>query len=91
MTKVTIAKSYIEISGHSPQRVVCHGISAVSQMTANYLERRGLSKVKVGDGYFRIEFEDAHPVLDAFREALQDIDVEYPGNIKFEYVQLRDV
>lgn len=86
MTKVSIAKNYIEISGHSPQRVVCHGISATSQMTANYLERRNLAKVKVGDGYFRIEFENFHPVLDAFYEALQDIDAEYPGNIKFEYV-----
>lgn len=86
MTKITIGADYIKISGHAPEKVVCHGISATSQMTANYLERRNLARVKTGEGYIKIEFRNNHPVLDAFREALKDIEAEYPGNIKFEHV-----
>ena len=85
MTKVTIGEDFVEISGHAPQAVVCHGISAISQMTANYLEKYESATIKRGDGYMRIcnIIPDNYSlfVLEAFQDALEDIANEYPGNI----------
>lgn len=88
MTKITYGPGSIEISGHAPQAVVCHGISAISQMVANYLESRNIANTVRKDGYLKINFDTGyiHPVLDAFYEGIKDIDAEYPGNIIFEYV-----
>lgn len=88
MTKVTIRADCIEICGHAPQPVVCHGISAISQMTANYLEKYGTATIKRSDGYLKIcdIIHDDYSVfiLEAFQDALKDIANEYPGNIIFK-------
>lgn len=54
MTKILIGEDFCEISGHAPDPVVCHGISAISQMAGNYLERGGLGSMEKGNGYLRI-------------------------------------
>lgn len=90
MTTVTIAKDYIEISGHAPEQVVCHGISAISQMTANYLEKYSTATVEKSDGFMKIYdiIQDEYSlfVLEAFQDALKDIADEYPENIIFREV-----
>ncbi len=42
MTRIVIGEGFCEIGGHAPDPAVCHGISAISQMLGNYLERGGL-------------------------------------------------
>ena len=42
MTRIVIGEGFCEIGGHAPDPAVCHGISAISQMVGNYLERGGL-------------------------------------------------
>lgn len=87
MTTVTINTDFIEISGHAPERVVCHGISATSQMVANYLEKYAMAEVIKSNGYLKISgISDKHfyTLIVAFLEALHDIDNEYPGNIIFK-------
>ena len=41
MTRIVIGEGFCEIGGHAPDPAVCHGISAISQMLGNYLERDG--------------------------------------------------
>lgn len=88
MTTVTVNSDFIEISGHATEKLVCHGISAVSQMTANYLEKYGSATVERTDGYMKIYdiIQDDYSlyVLEAFQDALKDIANEYPGNIIFK-------
>ena len=90
MTTVIIAEDYIEISGHAPEKVVCHGISAVSQMTANYLEKEEFARTERSDGYLKIykikRIARSLSLVEAFVEALHDIDNEYPENIIFREV-----
>lgn len=90
MTTITISEDYIEISGHAPEKVVCHGISAISQMTANYLEKEEFAKTKQSDGYLKIykikRIARSLSLVEAFIEALHDIDNEYPQNIIFKEV-----
>ena len=89
MTRVTIRADCIEIEGHAPLPVVCHGISSVSQMTANYLEKINHAQVERSNGYIRIydivTNNHLDHLLNAFIDALKDIDTEYPGNIEFNY------
>lgn len=88
MTIVTITPDFIELSGHATEKLVCHGISAISQMTANYLEKYGSATIKRGGGYMKIcdIIQDDYSlfVLEAFQDALKDIADEYPGNINFK-------
>ena len=91
MTKVTIGEDYIEISGHSPKKIVCHGLSAISQMTANYLEKCKLADVAMcDDAYLKIfnveQNETSIFLLEAFVDAIKDIENSYPGNIEIEFV-----
>lgn len=90
MTKITISETSIELSGHASEKVACHGISAISQMVANYLEKYKTADVQRDEGYLKIynivQNDGAIFVLEAFVDGLRDIDKEYPGNIEFEYV-----
>lgn len=91
MTHILIGEDFCEISGHAPDPVVCHGISAISQMIGNYLERDGLGSVEVRSGYMKItqnsrcrQIEGIGILLGAACRAFQDIAEEYPGNIEIE-------
>ncbi len=89
MTQVIIGEDYIEISGHAKEPVVCHGISAISQMVANYAEDNGWGYVDGNDGYLKIyDLNPSHMENDLFMamiNALEDIAIEYPGNIIIKY------
>lgn len=91
MTTITLDTNSIEISGHAKEAVVCHGISAISQMVANYVENHEWGKVETGDGYLKIsDVKDQHygnPLFAAMVEAMKDIENEYPGNIEFIYAK----
>ena len=41
MTKIKYMEDGIIIDGHAGNPVVCNGISAISQMVANFAEERG--------------------------------------------------
>lgn len=90
MTKITYGPGSIEVSGHAPQAVVCHGISAICQMVANHVEKYNWGKVKRDEAYLLIydvpEVYLYESLVIAMTHGLEDIDAEYPGNIKFEYV-----
>lgn len=85
MTTVTIGSGYIEISGHAEEPVVCHGVSAISQMVANHVKDCEWGKVEIREGYMRIydihERYRGNVLFQAFTRALKDISKEYPGNI----------
>lgn len=89
MTTVTIGSGYIEVSGHAEEPVVCHGVSAISQMVANYAEDHKFGRVERGDGYLIIYDTGlghyARPLVESFISAIVDISEEYPGNIIFKY------
>ena len=89
MTRILIGRDYIEISGHSPDPVVCHGVSAISQMVGNYVAEHQWGTVEVAEGYLKIS--DIYPkylgdaLFIAMTDALVDIQQEYPGAIEIEY------
>lgn len=84
-SSLTIKPKFIEISGHATEPVVCHALSAISNMVANYIADHGWGRVTYGDGYLKItgmrpeRYND--PLLEAFKRAIIDIANEYPGNI----------
>lgn len=90
MTKITIGDNFVKISGHARKAVVCHGISAISQMVANYVESCGWGEVERNEGYLLIhnvqERYCGSPLFQAMISGLKDIEAEYPGNIEFHYV-----
>lgn len=91
MTTITLDTNSIKISGHAKEAVVCHGISAISQMVANYVKNHEWGKVETGDGYLKIsevkEQYCGNPLFSAMVDAMNDIENEYPGNIEFIYVK----
>ena len=97
MTRIVIGEGFCEIGGHAPDPAVCHGISAISQMVGNYLERGGLEKKKKGDGYLRItqnrkarQTEGTGILFGAVYRAFMDIAEEYPGNIEIDLAGKED-
>lgn len=86
---MTICRNSIEVSGHAKKALVCHGISAICQMVANYVAEHEWGEVRVGDGYLEIwGVQDRYigsPLFSAMIQALRDIESEYPGNLKIEY------
>ena len=97
MTKILISEDFCEISGHAPDPVVCHGISAISQMVGNYLERDGLGTVEISSGYMKItqnsrcrQAKGIGILLGAAYRAFLDIAEEYPGNIEIELAGKED-
>ena len=91
MTTIIFNANSVEISGHASNPVVCHGISAISQMVANYVEKHECGKIETGDGYLKIsdvkEQYCGNPLFAAMVDAMKDIENEYPGNIEFIYVK----
>ncbi len=97
MTKILIGEDFCMISGHAPDPVVCHGISAISQMLGNYLERDGLGVMEKGEGYLKItqnkkckQMEGIGILFGAAYHAFTDIAEEYPGNIEIELAGKED-
>lgn len=90
MTRISIGENFIEMSGHASEKIVCHGISAVSQMTANYLEKCKSADIHRDEGYLKIDNiiqnDSSIFLLEAFVDALKDIQTEYSGNIEIEFV-----
>ena len=91
MTTVTFGEGFIEFSGHARESVVCHGISAISQMVANYVESHKWGEVEVGDGYLKIydikKEYCGNSLFIAMSQAIKDISEEYPWNIEIAYVK----
>ena len=90
MTQITIGDNFVEVSGHAPKAVVCHGVSAISQMVANYVECNDWGKIRRDDGYLCIydiqEIYCSSPLFKAMIAGLKDIAAEYPKTIEFRYV-----
>lgn len=87
MTVVTFEQNSIEFSGHAAQSVVCHGISAIGNMVANYLEDNQQANVVRDNGYMLIyDIKDDvlvdNPLIEALKTALKDIQTEYPDNLE---------
>lgn len=91
MTIVTIGHRSIEISGHARKAIVCHAISAISNMVGNFVHTNGWAYVIANDdGYMKIyginEKYVSEPLFAAMIEALEDIQKEYPGNLEIKYI-----
>ena len=87
MTVVTTGSDFIEIAGHAPKAIVCHGISAIVNMVANYVIDNEWGKIIAEDGYLMIyDISGEHrndSLFAAMLKGLKDIDSEYPGNMEF--------
>lgn len=89
MTIVTIGENSIEIKGHSPEKIVCHGVSAICNMVANYVTAKKWGEVVTRDAYMRIyDIKKQYigtPLFAAMINGLKDIQAEYSGNIVIIY------
>lgn len=88
MTTITYCTDGIVIDGHAEDPAACHGISAISQMVAGFVEDRGWAEVKASDGYLEIrnvkETYIGEPLFQAMAIALEDIANQYPGCVKIQ-------
>jgi len=92
MTTVTIGTSSISFDGHAGDKIICSAISAVSEMTGKYLEKKGLASVREGGGAYAIYDVDEQvrgsPLIMALINELHDIRDEYPEHIEIVYEDL---
>ena len=91
MITVKIRYDSIEISGHAKDSIVCHAVSAVSGMVANYVESQRWGRVASDDiGYLKIydvgEEYIGNPLFSAMTKSLYDICEEYPENLIIQHV-----
>lgn len=88
MTIITLQSNRIVFDGHAGRSEVCHGLSAISQMVANYLSESKNSKMNIQSGHLEITNipdDFFHTDLGvAMIMAIYDIADQYPG-----YVQIR--
>ena len=86
MTTITYTDHGLVIDGHAENPVACHGISAISQMVANFAEERGWADVTVSDGHLEIQnVSDEHwgdALFQAMAIAFEDIAVQYPDCVQ---------
>lgn len=86
MTTITYTDHGLVIDGHAENPVACHGISAISQMVANFAEECGWADVTVSDGHLEIQnVSDEHcgdALFQAMVIAFEDIAVQYPDCVK---------
>ena len=88
MTTITYTKTGLVIDGHAGDPVVCHGISAISQMVANYVIDNHWGSASSSDGRLKIDVSEQYFGCDLFRAmrvAFKDIAQEYPNNVKIIY------
>ena len=86
MTTITYIERGVIINGHAENPVACHGISAISQMVANFAEERGWADVMVRDGHLEIQNVSEEYCGDALFQAMViafgDIAAQYPDCVK---------
>lgn len=86
MTKIKYIEDGVIIDGHAGNPVVCNGISAISQMVANFAEERGWANVTVSDGHLEMRNVSEEHCSDALFQAMviafEDIAVQYPDYVK---------
>ena len=86
MTTITYTEQGVIIDGDAENPVACHGISAISQMVANFAEKRGWVDIAVGDGHLEIQnMLDEHcgdALFQAMVIAFEDIAGQYPDCVK---------
>lgn len=86
MTTITYTEQGVIIDGHAENPVACHGISAISQMVANFAEERGWAEVAISDGHLEIrKVSDEHwgdALFQAMAIAFEDIAVQYPDCVQ---------
>lgn len=87
MTTITYIDCGLVIDGHAGDSEVCHGISAISQMVANYVTEKGWGDVRVQEGHLEIKnvTECGNDLFKAMSSAFRDIAEEYPENVKIVY------
>lgn len=86
MTTITYIEQGLVIDGHAEDPVACHGISAISQMVANFVQEREWGKVYISDGHLEItevKYEFCGNALFlAMAIAFDDIARQYPDCVK---------
>lgn len=86
MIEVVIGISSIELTGHADDEIVCAAVSAVTDMTSNYLENCRRAKIKEDDGYTLIyDVRGPDDVAKALAAFLKRLAREYPEDIKIKY------
>ena len=88
MTVITYFKDGIRIDGHAKDPVVCHAVSAISQMVSGFVQERDWGNVNVEEGPLEIrEIKEAHCSSDLFQAmiiAFDDISSQYPDSVRIE-------
>lgn len=89
MTLIRYTGDGVVFEGHAGDSAVCHGISAISQMVANYVDDNDWGDVVSSDGYLEIKnMKEGYAGNDLFRamvQALREIELQYPRNVKIQY------
>lgn len=89
MTTIIYTGDGITVDGHADNPIVCHGISAISQMVANYVEDKGWGTVLRSDGHLEIIGVDKkyfeNDLFAAMGSGFQDIEKSYPQSLKIIY------
>lgn len=89
MTTITYTETGIIVEGHAADPVVCHGISAITQMVANYVSDNEWGTVTLSDGYLEInnvkEQYCGNDLFKAMSRAIRDIAENYPGNVEIKH------
>lgn len=86
MTTIIYVERGLIIDGHAENPVACHGISAISQMVANFVQERGWGKVSISDGHLEItdvkdEFCE-NALFQGMKNAFEDIAQQYSDCVK---------
>lgn len=86
MTIITLCPDRIVFDGHAGKSEVCHGLSAISQMTAGYLAENKSSRINIQSGHLEItDLPGDFFGTDLGRAmvmALENIADQYPENVK---------
>lgn len=84
MTVITFNKRSVIFDGHAGDPLVCHGISAVSQMVGNYFDEMNEGSVNVSNGYLRIDQKNDtdSELIKALEMFVKDLQEQYPDNVK---------
>ena len=88
MTIITYTGDGMIMEGHTIDPIVCHGISAVSQMVANYVTDNHWGSVVIGEGKLEIHGVEQHFGCDLFMATarfFKDVEREHPEDIKIVY------
>lgn len=86
MTTINYKENGLVIDGHAEDAVACHGISAISQMVANFVSDRAWGEVVVSSGHLEIrnvkEPYCSSALFQAMVIAFEDIALQYPDSVK---------